>query len=142
MEICSFSVLLDLILNGTKKRTMRSSKSKKWKRIYAKWLKGKGKIPIYIQIYWKHRTKESKKLFDAKITDMEIKCLSQLTEDELKLDGFLDREQCYAFFYKNYKNDSAIQKRKENTGTFEVFIIQFEKIHLKPSKQSIQKTLI
>ena len=65
MVAISLSIFKDKLLSGEKDQTIRPFSEYRWKQL----LKAKeGKLRL--QIYWKQRTKECEKLFDAEIMDL------------------------------------------------------------------------
>jgi len=119
MVAISFSTFKDKLLSGEKTQTIRPFSEHRWKLL----LKAKNG-ELKLQIYWKQRTKECEKLFDAEITDLFILDLFPDTfvasdpssdyrrpltieeEEELaRRDGFSDYDEMFDWFFDRYKDD-------------------------------------
>ena len=94
MVAVSFSVpkLKEMILNGTKKQTIRLA-NKKWCRVYDTMLEKS----IKLQLYWKQRTKECEKLMEVNLISMYPKMLKSITLKEAIKDGFDSLEELTSF---------------------------------------------
>jgi len=112
----SDSKLLEKLLSGEKDQTIRPFSERRYRQIT--------KIRK-LQIYWKQRTKESRKLFDAELTEIfliylinpetkeewphkiENQKLTPLTQEEaeelVRRDGFKNIRELYAWFKQRYK---------------------------------------
>ena len=113
MVAISFSVFKEKLLSGEKDQTIRPYSECQFCKL-KKARSGK----YNLQIYWKLRTKEAEKLFDARCTDVfliELDPLSKIADDGLRLrmteeefeelwrrDGFETEEQFWEFFEKKY----------------------------------------
>lgn len=118
MVALSFSdqKLLGKLLSGEKDQTIRPFSERRYEQI----------VRIRkLQIYWKQRTRESKKLFDAELTEIfliylihpktkeewphkiENQELIPMTKEEVeelaRRDGFKNIEELYAWFKQRYK---------------------------------------
>jgi len=127
MVAISFSdpKLREKLLSGEKDQTIRPFKEKRYHQI----------VRIRkLQIYWKQRTKESRKLFDAELTEIfliylihpktgeewphriENQELVPMTKEEAKelvrRDGFKSIEELYAWFKQQYRRQKEKLKGK------------------------------
>jgi hypothetical protein len=76
MPAMSFSVFKAKLWHGTKCQTIRRPRKKKLK------------VGDLLKIYWKQRTPECQFLGTTHITDIVVKNLNEVTEEEAILDGF------------------------------------------------------
>lgn len=90
MPLLGFSVMKQKLLDGSKTQTIRKPR----------------KFPIQIgeklYIYWKLRTKKCEKLGEGIVTKIDRKRLLDLTEEEAKKDGFLDKAGLLAWFLNKH----------------------------------------
>ena len=87
MPLLGFTKLLDKLLDGTKTQTIRKPR------------KHPLKIGEKLYIYWKLRTKECRKLGEAKITKIERKQFRYISEGDAMRDGFprlIDFQRAFA----------------------------------------------
>lgn len=92
MPALGFTKLLDKLLDGTKTQTIRKPR------------KHPLKVGDVLYIFWKMRTKQCKKLGDAKITKIERKRFKEITEEDAILDGFprlLDFQRAFATMHRD-----------------------------------------
>lgn len=76
MPLLSFSVLKEKLLDGSKTQTIRLPRKRPLK------------VRDHLYIYWKCRTKETEKLGESMITDIQRKTISELTIFDAERDGF------------------------------------------------------
>jgi len=76
MPLLGFTKLLDKLLDGTKTQTIRKPR------------KHPLKVGDILHIFWKMRTKQCRKLGEAKIIKIERKCIANMTNQDAFLDGF------------------------------------------------------
>ena len=76
MTLLGFTKLLPKLLDGTKTQTIRKPR------------KHPLKVGETVQIYWKLRTKQCRKIGDGEITKIERKCVAGMTNQDAVLDGF------------------------------------------------------
>jgi hypothetical protein len=76
MTLLGFTKLLPKLLNGTKTQTIRKPR------------KHPLKVGETVQIYWKLRTKQCKRLGEGTIIKIERKCIANMTNQDAVLDGF------------------------------------------------------
>jgi hypothetical protein len=88
MVLLGFTVFKEKLLDGTKTQTIRLPRKKH-----------PFKVGDELQVYWRPRTKQCEKLFDAVVTKIGRKCLANMTNEDAHLDGFEDD-----------KDGTAIQK--------------------------------
>jgi len=114
MVAVSFSVFKEKLLSGEKDQTIRPFSECRYCQI------GKKRLPL--QIYWKQRTKECEKLFDAVPEEVfpvwldpdafmiylydrhagKILLSEEEQEEIIRRDGFKSREEFFKFFIKKY----------------------------------------
>jgi hypothetical protein len=101
MVVISFSVSKDNLLDGSKAMTIRRFKPKRFGQILT---------ANDLQIYWKQRTKESQKLFDAELRSITVFRFSSLSEGELWdlaiEDGFSSAFEMRMWFIDRYGIDA------------------------------------
>jgi|Deesub1362B_J571_1020462.scaffolds.fasta_scaffold03070_7 hypothetical protein len=117
MVAISFSIFKDKLLSGEKDQTIRPFSEYRWKQLLKAKEEGRK-----LQIYWKQRTKECEKLFDAEITDLFLLWFvpDKLTapepdsdyrhfltieeEEELsRRDGFKNSDEMDEWFFSKYQ---------------------------------------
>jgi hypothetical protein len=76
LVLLGFTVLREKLLDGTKTQTIRFPRKRPFK------------VGDNLQVYWKPRTKQCEKLFDAKVTKIETKALGDVDEQDAIKDGF------------------------------------------------------
>lgn len=121
MVAISFSLFKDKLLSGEKDQTIRPLTEHRYKQMRKAWFNAQIGIPD-LQIYWKQRTKECEKLFDAFLKDMFVIYIDPdeesiakrdaphlyrvFTDDEveevIRRDGFDSKEDFFNFFRKKY----------------------------------------
>jgi len=121
MVAISFSIFKDKLLSGEKDQTIRPFTRQRYLQFAkAREVSEEGKPSL--QIYWKQRTKESEKLFDAILTELrviaidpdreemrervwmvaDLKIPEGKVEEIVKRDGFESKEEFFNFFRKKY----------------------------------------
>lgn len=81
MTLLGFTKLLPKLLDGTKTQTIRKPR------------KHPLKVGMTVQIYWKLRTKQCRKLGDGTIIKIERKCVAGMTNQDARLDGFASLQE-------------------------------------------------
>lgn len=76
MTLLGFTKLLPKLLDGTKTQTIRKPRKHPFK------------VGMTVQIYWKLRTKQCRKLGEGIITKIERECIAKMTRQDAFLDGF------------------------------------------------------
>lgn len=110
MVAVSFSVFKDKLLSSEKDQTIRPFSEYRYRQL--------SKPNCKLQIYWKQRTKECEKLFEAVVTELFVIQLDPderviyhheekpMTEEELeevvRRDGFASVEEFFEFFVSRY----------------------------------------
>ena len=107
MVLLGFTKLKDKLLDGSKRQTIRLPRKRPFK------------VGDELQVYWKLRTKQCEKLFDAIVTKVERKRVCDLTLEDMKLDGFDNDLQFYSAWTQLHRGMKAIEP---------VDIISFNKI--------------
>ena len=101
MVAISFSVSKDNLLDDSKAMTIRRFKPKRFEQILT---------ASDLQIYWKQRTKESQKLFDAELRSITVFRFSSLSEGELLdlafEDGFGGPLEMRSWFIDRYGEEA------------------------------------
>jgi len=113
MVAISFSEFKDKLLSGEKTQTIRPYTKHRYNQI---------KNAKKLQMYWKQRTKESEKLFDAELEDIFLIKFFHVVTDILILypkgvtltdreietlvrrDGFASKKELIKWFYRKYGN--------------------------------------
>ena len=90
MRIISFSVLKDKLLEGTKTQTIRRPR------------KNPLRVSEMVQIYWKLRSKDRLKLFNAVITSIDVIKLTKTSENVFISDGFTSKKEALDWFKSKY----------------------------------------
>ena len=109
MVLLGFTVLREKLLDGTKTQTIRLPRKRPFK------------VGDKLQVYWKLRTKQCEKLFDAIVTKVETKAIGDIDEEDAKLDG-LDTVLDFRIAFFHLHQDIAMSDWPYST---EVDIITF-----------------
>ncbi len=81
MTLLGFTKLLPKLLDETKTQTIRKPR------------KHPLKVGETVQIYWKLRTKQCRKIGDGLIIKIERKCVASMTNQDARLDGFVSIQE-------------------------------------------------
>lgn len=88
MPLIGFTKLLNKLLDGSKTQTIRKER------------KHPIKVGDKLYIYWKLRTKECRKLGEAKVTKIQHKFVGEMTNRDAVLDGFNNRKELVKALYE------------------------------------------
>ena len=96
MPAISFSVHKDKLLSGKKNQTIRRPRKRPLN------------VGDILHVFWKMRTKQCEKLGVTKIVKIERKRLADLSQEDVRKDGFLDKKGLIAWFLKKHGSYSKI----------------------------------
>lgn len=122
--IVSFSVekLLPKIVSGEKTQTMRprfyqNHSNMKWEKTYAKFSRQQ---PIMLQLWWKARSPNRKRIFNAPLLSLGTLQLKDISNLVWQFDGFDSMEEGIQWFKKMY------HLTEETWKDFQVWVIAWD----------------